>query len=95
MVGRKNKKVGIEISVYLPFERIRQIDTLRGNYTTRSRFILWALDQVINSKKETPLGAQVGSQAPNSLDSSSNTTLTTPSKEDQQLSIEGGLAGVS
>jgi hypothetical protein len=94
---------GEELCVYLPAGKIDEVDKARGQYFTRSKFVLWALDRAIEEvssgimrlEKETPLGATVRSQAPNSLDSSSNTTLTTPSKEDQQLSIEGGLAGVS
>jgi hypothetical protein len=59
------KKSGREISVYLPYEKLEQIEEMKGSYITTSKFILWCLEQVLDGKKEkTPLGATVGSQAP-------------------------------
>jgi hypothetical protein len=59
MKGRKGGLLGKEIPVYLPFETLQRLDEVRGNYMTRSKLILWALDQTINSGKKTPLSATV------------------------------------
>jgi hypothetical protein len=79
------KKSGREISVYLPYEKLDQIEKAKGSYITTSKFILWCLEQVLDGKIEkTPLGASVvPSQAPNSLHSSeTNISQNPPAKED-------------
>ena len=85
------KKSGQEISVYLPYEKIEEIERVKGPYITTSKFILWCLNQVLETrsgKERTPLGAKVGDQAPNVVEDSSNIELNTrPARE--------GLLGVS
>jgi hypothetical protein len=94
------KKSGREISVYLPYEKLDQIQKAKGNYITTSKFILWCLEQVLDGKIEkTPLGASVvPSQAPNSLEDSSSpssNTLTTLPAKDVVVPNQEGLTSVS
>jgi hypothetical protein len=94
MKGRKRGLLGKEIPVYLPFEALHRLDEVRGNYMTRSKLILWCLDQTINSGKKTPLGATVSSHAPSGRDSSStNISPNAPAKE--VVPNQEGLVSVS
>jgi hypothetical protein len=71
-VKRKN---GEEISIYLPYQTIKQIDERKGEYLSRSRFVYWALNEFLKGndiadgisnviEKGVPQGAQVSSQTP-------------------------------
>ena len=86
-----------ELWASLPRGKIAEVDKARGPYFTRSKFVLYALDraiQEVNSgtlriekgERNTPLGASVRDEAPNSLDSSLNNN-TPPAEE--------AVAGVS
>jgi hypothetical protein len=77
------KKSGREISVYLTFQRLEQIERIKGRYLTTSKFIDWCLQQVLDGKIEKiPPGATVSSPAPSGADSSfSNNTANTPVEE--------------
>jgi hypothetical protein len=91
-------RAGEELCVYLPEGKIAEVDKTRGQYFTRSKFVLWALDRAIKEAnsgtlriEKIPPGAQVGSQAPSGRDSP-NTTSPNPSNTEI---AEEELAGVS
>jgi len=85
MVRVKGRQ-GEEMWVYLPHGKIAEVDRARGQYFTRSKFVLWALDRAIQEvsngtmkfEKRTPLGATVEDQAPNRQDSSANNEPNAP-----------------
>jgi hypothetical protein len=84
MVGKK--KMGEQISVYLPYEKLEQIERIKGPYITTSKFILWCLDQALTSptteKQKIPQGATLATnQAPSGFESQTNDDLSSPVKE--------------
>ena len=88
MVGKE--KLGRQVSIYLPYERIEQIERVKGDYVTTSKFVLWCLVQVldnlrIENKENVPPGAMVSSPAPSGQDSSVLTKA-------QTTSSPGGVA---
>jgi hypothetical protein len=87
---------GEELCVYLPDGKIAEVDEARGQYFTRSKFVLWALDRAIEEirtsgilrlKNKMPQGATVSSPAPSGVN---NTVL--PNNEATQE--QEGLIGV-
>jgi hypothetical protein len=106
VVSRNNYKVkgrsGEELCCYVPEGTIHRVDQARGKYFTRSRFVLYALDRAIEEvsngtmkfekRNNTPLGASVGTQAPNSQQDSPNTSPN-PSLTTTEI-VEEELAGV-
>ena len=47
MPNRVKGRQGEELCVYLPEGTIEKVDRARGQYFTRSKFVLWALDRAI------------------------------------------------
>lgn len=100
MVHQKYKvkgRSGEELCVYLPEGKIEEVDRVRGQYFTRSKFVLWALDRAILEAssgtmkfEKIPPGATVGSQAPSGKDSPS-----APPSTMKEIIAEEGLACVS
>jgi hypothetical protein len=78
MVKVKGRQ-GEEMWVYLPHGKIAEVDKARGQYFTRSKFVLWAIDRAIDEFNHGSMtrfekitqGAVVGTNAPSGRDSSS------------------------
>lgn len=83
---------GEELCVYLPAGKIDEVDIARGQYFTRSKFVLWALDRAIEEvrtgtvriEKGASNSAQVTSQALHEEQDSSlpNNAPNLPDKEE-------------
>ena len=94
-VKRKN---GEEVSVYLPYETIRQIDKRKGEYLSRSRFVYWALNEFLKGndisngianmiEKRAPQGATVSSPTPSEEVVGSNKELTPSSSSHKEALV--------